>query len=104
MNSKFQDFKTRLTEINDLKAANAILSWDQMTLMPPGGAAARGRQMATLEQLAHEKFINPEVGKLLEELQPMLNELPPDSPEAALIKLTTRDYEKAVKIPGILYR
>lgn len=99
MESKLQKLKECLAEITDLRRALAILSWDQMTFMPPGGAEARGRQMATLERLAHEKFISPELGKLLDELQPMLEELPPDSETAALIRVTTRDYQKAVKIP-----
>lgn len=99
MESKLQKLKESLAEINDLRRVLAVLSWDQMTFMPPGGAEARGRQMATLERLAHEKFISPELGKLLDELQPMLEELPPDSETAALIRVTTRDYQKAVKIP-----
>jgi len=48
MNTQLQELKTRLLEVNDLNSANALLSWDQSTYMPPGGAAARGRQMATL--------------------------------------------------------
>ena len=50
---KLQELKTRLLEVNDLNSANALLSWDQTTYMPPGGASARGRQMATLGRLAH---------------------------------------------------
>jgi carboxypeptidase Taq len=99
MHPKLQELKLMLAEINDLNEANAILSWDQMTFMPPGGAEARGRQIATLGRLAHEKFINPEIGKLLDELQPILKEFPSDSTDAALIQVTARDYEKAVKIP-----
>ncbi|MGE5606284.1 MAG: carboxypeptidase M32 [Bacteroidota bacterium] len=99
MNSKVQELKEQLKEISDLKGALAVLSWDQMTFMPTGGAEARGRQMATLERLAHEKFISPELGKLLDEIQPFLDELPPDSETAALVKVTTRDYQKAIKIP-----
>lgn len=100
MYPKLQELKQRLSEIKDLKDAGAVLSWDQMTFMPPGGAEARGRQMATLERLAHEKFIAPEIGRLLEELEPIVQKLPRDSPDAALIRVTTHDYEKAVKIPS----
>ena len=53
-------------EINDLGSAASILHWDQTTYMPPGGAAARGRQLATLSRLAHEKFTDPKIGKLLD--------------------------------------
>jgi carboxypeptidase Taq len=100
MDSKLAKLKEYLSEINDLKAALAVLSWDQMTFMPNGGAESRGRQMATLERLSHEKFIAPVIGKLLNDLQPLLSKLPPESEDAALIRVTTRDYQQAVKIPS----
>src|SRR5262249_10624502 len=37
------ELKRWLMEISDLNCAGAVLSWDQATYMPPGGAAARGR-------------------------------------------------------------
>ena len=87
MEKKLQELKARLLEVNDLNSAGAVLGWDQTTYMPPGGAAARGRQMATLGRLAQEKFIDPAVGKLLDELQPYAESLPYDSDEASLIRV-----------------
>ena len=43
---KLNDLKRRLLEISDLGSASAVLSWDQSTYMPSGGAQARGRQGA----------------------------------------------------------
>jgi carboxypeptidase Taq len=100
MNAKLQDLKTRLLEINDLNSAAAVLSWDQTTNMPPGGAMARGRQLATLSRLAHERFVDPEIGRLLDDLRPYEESLPPDSDDASLIRVTRHDYEKAVKVPA----
>jgi carboxypeptidase Taq len=97
---KLQELKTRLLEVNDLNSANALLSWDQTTYMPPGGANARGRQMATLGRLAHEKFTDPAIGKLLDELRPYEKNLPYDSDDASLIRVTRREYERNVKIPA----
>lgn len=99
MEDKLQALKTRLIEINDLESAGSVLSWDQETYMPPGGAAARARQLGTLSRLAHEKLIAPAIGKLLEELRPYAESLPYDSDEASLIRLTRREYERAVKVP-----
>lgn len=99
MESKLNELKTRLLEINDLESASAVLNWDQSTYMPPGGAAARGRQMATLARLAQEKFIDPAVGKLLDDLQAYGESLPYDSDDASLLRATRRDYERAVKVP-----
>src|SRR5262245_60594813 len=56
------ELKTRLREIADLRAAAAVLDWDQTTYMPEGGAQARGRQTALLSRLAHERWISPEIG------------------------------------------
>jgi len=99
MEAKFQELKTRLMEIDDIQAAAGLLSWDQSTYMPPGSAAARARQLATLGRLAHEKFIDPAIGKLLDDLQPYEQSLPYDSDEASLIRVTRRDYERAIKVP-----
>jgi carboxypeptidase Taq len=97
---KLQELKTRLTEINDIESAAELLYWDQATYMPPGGAAARGRQMATLRHLAHTKFTHPAIGQLLEDLRSYEDSLPYDSNEASLIRITRRDYERAVRIPA----
>ena len=102
MEQKLQELKTRLLEINDLNSAVALLNWDQSTYMPPGGAAARGRQMATLSRLAHEQFIDPDVGKLLDNLQAYGESLPYDSDDASLIRVTRRSYDKATKVPPAL--
>ena len=96
---QLQELRVLLAEINDLNGAAALLHWDQATYMPAGGAAARGRQLATLSRLAHEKFVHPRVGELLESLRDLEDESDPDGFEAALIRVTRRDWEKAVRIP-----
>jgi carboxypeptidase Taq len=93
------ELKARLREIADLRAANAVLSWDQATFMPEGGAAARGRQMALISRLAHERFIAPDLGRLIEALAAYGESLPHDSDDACLIRVARRDFEKAIKLP-----
>ena len=99
MKDKLKQLKTRLLEIDDLHGAASLLYWDQATYMPPEGAQARGRQIATLERLAHEKFTDAAVGKLLDQLRSHEKSLPYDHPEAALIRVTRRQYEREVKVP-----
>ncbi|ABU58389.1 carboxypeptidase M32 [Roseiflexus castenholzii] len=94
------ELKARLREIDDLEMAAALLNWDQTTYMPPGGAAARGRQLATLGRIIHEKRIDPAIGRLLDALRSYEESLPPDSPDAALIRVTRRDYERAMRVPA----
>lgn len=100
MREKLQELRTRLVEVDDLRSANRLLFWDQSTYMPPGGAAARARQSATLDRLAHEKLTDPAVGKLLEDLRPYEESLAHDSDDASLIRVTRREYERAVKAPA----
>jgi carboxypeptidase Taq len=100
MENKLADLKARLTQVFDLVYAAAVLNWDQATYMPPGGAPARGRQMATLSGLAQDKFTDPAIGRLLDELQPWAESQPYDSDDAALIRKTRRDYDKATKVPS----
>lgn len=99
MEAQLQELRTRLLEVSDLEAAASLLRWDQTTYMPTGGAPARGRQLATLSRLAHEKFTDPAVGRLLDELQPHLESLPYDSDEAGLIRVARRFYERETKVP-----
>lgn len=97
---KLVKLKTCLTQINDLEAAASLLYWDQATYMPPGGATARGRQLATLQEVSHSKFTDPAMGRLLEDLTPLETTLPYKSDEASLIRVTRRKYDKAVRVPA----
>ena len=93
------ELKVRLAEISDLQAAIGLLSWDQATHMPPAAGAARGRQLATLSRFAHQRFIDPEIGRLLERLEAHGASLPPESDDAALIRVVGKDYHRAVVVP-----
>ena len=71
-------------------------------MMPPAGTPHRAEQFATLLGLMHERFIDPEVGRWLDELRPAEESLDPASDDGALIALVRRDYEKAVNVPASL--
>lgn len=100
MEAKLNELKVRLLEVSDLGNAAALLGWDQTTYMPPGGAPARGRQLATLGRLAHEKFTDKAIGKLLDDLRPYEESQPYDSDDAAIIRVARREYERATKVPS----
>ena len=87
MADALERLKERLAEVTDLDKVTRLLSWDQQTMMPPAGTGHRADQMATVQRLAHELFTDPEVGRLLDELQPLEDSLDPDSDDATLIAL-----------------
>jgi carboxypeptidase Taq len=98
MSEKLEQLKETLGEVSDLQRAAAVLEWDQQVNMPPGGAEARGQQISTLTKLAHQKSTTQEVGKLLDDLK---SEFPGgDSDEAALVRVASRNYDKATRVPS----
>jgi carboxypeptidase Taq len=101
MNS-YEALKTRLLEVDDLNSAASLMRWDQTTYMPPGGASARGRQLATLAKLSHERFCDTSTGKLLDEAARETASLPFESDEASLVRVARRNWDQSVKIPAEL--
>ena len=95
-NAALEELKARLAEMADIGGAVSLLSWDQNTYMPAGGAAARAQVMSTLSGLHHERLADPRVGELLESLQGTFDE---GSDEAALSRVTKREYDQATKLP-----
>ena len=102
MEDALERLKERLGEVTDLNKVARLLSWDQQTMMPPAGTGHRADQTSTVQRLAHELFTDPAVGVLLDELGSLEESLDPGSDDAALIRLTRRDYEKAVRVPASL--
>ncbi len=99
---KFDELREHLAEIADLGKAGALLGWDQQVMMPPGGAALRAEQMATIGRIAHQKFTSPEMGKLIDGLRSWGEEHEYDSFEASLIRVAARDWEKSSQVPSEL--
>lgn len=102
MNAKFEELRTRLGEIFDLRSAAAVLAWDQQTYMPPAGAEARAAQLTTLVRTAHEWLVVDEIGQLLDDLEDELGDVDQDSFEASLLRIARRDYDRERKLPANL--
>lgn len=97
MSEKLAKLKELLGEVADLHQIQSVLDWDQNVNMPPGGSEARGQQLATIGRIAHEKSISPEIGKLLDDLK--RGDIDPASDDGSLIRISTRDYDKATRVP-----
>lgn len=102
MPDPFEQLRTHLAPVEDLKAAAAVLSWDQETVMPDGGAEARAQQLSTLHSMAHERFVTEKTGELLDQAAEMVEA--PDSLDdgASLVRVVRRDYERARRVPSTL--
>jgi carboxypeptidase Taq len=99
MSEKLEQLKERLGEVADIGRAASVLGWDQQVNMPVLGNEARGQQLATLSKIAQEKFIADEVGQLLEDLKKEFAGADADSDDVAMIRVASRDYDKARRVP-----
>lgn len=86
----------KVREMRDLAGANALLEWDQASMMPPKGGDDRARAIGTLTRLYHERLIDPEVGDLLDRLG---DETSLDETQAATVRVLKRERDKATKVP-----
>jgi carboxypeptidase Taq len=69
MNAAYDRLKARFARIALLGESQAMLQWDAAAVMPPGGAEARGEQLAALSGLSHELLTAPQVADDLAEAE-----------------------------------
>lgn len=93
-------FKRILGAVSDLGASAELLDWDMHTFMPSGAIASRSHQIATLQEIAHEKMVSPELGKLLVKLEKETAELDPDSDDFRLVRKIRRVYDRETGTPA----
>lgn len=85
----------RFARIATVGEAQAMLGWDAAAMMPPGGAAARGDQLAVLAGLAHGLLIDPAVADdLAAAVAP-----PGDDWAAANLELMRHAHRRATAVP-----
>ncbi|TCZ68647.1 carboxypeptidase M32 [Flaviaesturariibacter aridisoli] len=97
----YSDYVTTMQRIADIRAASAVLQWDQETYLPPKGAHFRGRQLSTLSEIAHEEFCSDSIGALLDGL---LAAGTLDDAQRRNVELSLEDYQKARKYSASLVR
>jgi carboxypeptidase Taq len=97
----YNEYKTKMQKIADVKYASAVLQWDQETYLPSKGSSIRGRQIATLNELAHTYFTEERIGALLSELN---DKDGLDDRQKKNVALSLYDYNKAKKLSSDFVR
>ncbi len=97
----YDEYKTKMQKIADVKYASAVLQWDQETYLPPKGNEFRGRQIATLTEIAHQQFTNEKNGALLNEL---MSKDDLSDKEKRNVQLSLEDFNKANKFTSHFVR
>jgi carboxypeptidase Taq len=97
MSEAYRALEARFARMSHVGGALAMLQWDQQVMMPPGGNGARGEQMATLRQIAHELLTSAETGDLLDEAEQDAAQLGPW--QAANLREMRRSQRRATAMP-----
>jgi len=92
----------RFRRIGLLGESVAMLQWDMAAVMPEGGAAARGEQMAELREIAHELLVADEVGEWLDRAREEAQREGADAWHLADLREMERDRRHAVAVPAAL--
>ncbi len=61
----YQQLEARMARLNAVREASEVLFWDMSAMMPSGGHAARGEQLAVLGEIAHEMLTAPDMADLI---------------------------------------
>ncbi len=96
MNAAYDRLTDRFARIATIGECAAMLGWDAAAMMPAGGSAARGDQLAVLAGLSHAQLIAPAVADDLAEAE--IN--PPADPwQAANLRLMRQAHTRATALP-----
>ncbi len=86
-------------EVADLSHALAVLSWDELVNLPPGGAAARAEQKATIGRLIHQRLADPGLEDDLKAVAALGGHSPR---QRAWLRLAEAEQNRAVRVPADL--
>ena len=97
--TKYQLLLDRIHEVQDLRKAIRVLTWDREVNMPQGGVEDRTNQITTLKRLCHSIYTSDEMGELIEGAAEELNGAEYSSSEASLVRFLRRDYRESRMLP-----
>ncbi len=100
MNAAYDRLAARFARMATINEVAAVLGWDAATMMPAGGGAARGDQLAVLAGLAHAQLTAPETAEDLATAESGEQAL--DAWNSANLRLMRHAHTRAVALPADL--
>lgn len=88
----------KIQRAGTLASVQELLGWDEQVNLPPESGPRRASQLALLAELHHELATDPEIGKLLDELEDGYDSLSKD--ERVVVRYARREFDRAVRLPG----
>jgi carboxypeptidase Taq len=85
-----------------LESCTALLGWDELTYMPPGGVTSRANLLSYLAGLQHDRATDPRRGELLAALGDSELLADPHSAPAVNVREIRRSYRRLTRMPKAL--
>lgn len=98
MSELLEKLSAKQKHIHSLGSIAELLGWDEQTLLPPDSADQRQEQNATMAAVIHQAQIDPEIGKILDQIEAH----PIDDAVAPIIRDARRDFDRSTKLPADL--
>ncbi len=99
LQSAYKKLLERNKQLIVLGSAEAIVSWDMETMMPPKAVELRSEQLALLSQIHHKMSISPTTGKLLEAILKNDKYETLSVAEKRNVHLIKKNYDEQTKLP-----
>jgi carboxypeptidase Taq len=98
----YAELVRRSRERTILGSCAAVLSWDEQTFLPAGGAELRSNQLGLLAGLVHERATDPIVGDLLSAVEASSSMDGEDGATAVNVREWRRSYDRLTRLPKAL--
>lgn len=99
-NDPYAELEKRFARVSAINRAGGILNWDRSAMMPDGASDDRADQLATLDVLAHETMVAPDMPELLERAEEGKSAL--DAWRAANLREMRHQWIHSSALPGDL--
>ncbi len=101
MSDTWSAFEARMNELSDLGGVMGLLGWDEQTMCPPGGRAARAYHSSTIAAIAHQRVVDPAYGEAIEAAAAQVDL---SVEQQAMVREARRARDKATMLPESFVR
>lgn len=102
MSDAYSRLTALLKRAHVLDTVSGLLGWDEQVNLPPDSADLRAEQLALLAELDHQASTNPEIGRLLAELEAPAVLATLDSGAQVVVREARRDFDRVTQLPPAL--
>jgi carboxypeptidase Taq len=96
--SAYDSLVAKLKRAHTLGTITGLLGWDEQVYLPPESTDLRAEQLAAMAELHHAAASDPDIGKLLTELESSHDAL--DNDQRVVVREARRDYDRITRLPA----